>query len=212
MALVAVDLDAPDALRNRWAAHAAVMAALGHESLSNATAQRWHYDDAGGNWADLVLLDEGRAVMFGHDHEYSETYYREAAAYFQEEETDLLAEAPDSWGAVLPTGDDYWIGFVYGFDGTSWSRADYDLDDGFASVAVPACSDEGLHEMITQFVTSAGNDAGIAHMVEPVSIDAMVAFGPTITVDALGAVFGLVPYDANAGIAAARAFAAKESD
>ena len=208
MALVDVELDAPNTLRNRWAAHAAVMAALGHEALSNATAQRWHYDDAGGNWADLVLLDGGRAVLFGHDHEYTETYFREAAVYFQEEETDLLAEAPDWWGSVLPTGEDQWIGFVYGFDGTSWSRADYQLDDGFASVAVPACSDERLHELITEFVNGAARCAGLEHTVEPTAIDALVALGPAITADALATLFGQLERDTQAACAAAQAFAA----
>jgi hypothetical protein len=208
MALIPVDLEPPHQLRNRWAAHAAVMAALGNGDMSNATATRWHYDDAGGNWADLVLLDGGRAVLFGHDHEYSQTYFREAADYFQEEETDLLADAPEWWGSVLPTGVDQWIGFVYGFDGTSWSRADYDLDDGFASVAVPACSDERLHEMIVEFVHGSGEDAGSNHEVEPATIDALVALGPAITSDALRNVFCDVPGDYDQGVAAAAAFAA----
>jgi hypothetical protein len=210
MALVPVDLDPPQDVRNRWAAHAAVMAALGHGSLSNATSTRWRYDDAGGNWADLVLLDGGRAVLFGHDHEYSETYFREAAEYFQEEETDLLADAPEWWGSVLPSGDDQWIGFVYGFDGTSWSRADYELDDGFASVAVPACSDGRLHEMIIEFVQGAGERAGSSHVVEPAAIDALVALGPAITTEALASVFGDIPGNYEQGVAAAAAFAAPQ--
>jgi hypothetical protein len=163
MPLVPIDLPTPNELRNRWAAYAAVMAALGFSDLCNATPQRWHYDDAGGNWAELVLVDDGRALLFGHDGEYSETYFREAAAYFQEEETNLLADAPDWWGSVLPQGEDLWIGFVYGFDGSTWQRAAYDLEDGFGSVGNPAVSNERLEELVREFVNGRGTDAGVEH-------------------------------------------------
>ncbi len=208
MPLVNVELDHPNVLRNRWAADAAVMAALGFVNVSHAEGRRWHYDDSGGNWADLVMLDDGRAVLFGHDHEYSDTYFREAAAYFQEDETDLLADAPDWWGTVLPTGEDQWIGFVYGFDGTSWSRADYAINDGFASVNVPACSTERLHEMVNEFVEGAAGDAGVEHATDSAAIDSLIELGPAITVEALTNLFGPVPHDAAAGVIAASAFAA----
>jgi hypothetical protein len=206
MPLVPVDLPAPNELRNRWAAYAAVMAALGFGDLSNATPQRWHYDDAGGNWAELVLLDDGRALLFGHDGEYSETYFREAAEYFEEEETDLLADAPDWWGSVLPRGEDLWIGFVYGFENDVWQRADYDLEDGFESVGNPAFFDARLQDLVAEFINGRGTDAGIEHTPASDAITALSERGPLLTEEDLAAVFGPVSGDLVAGVAAARAF------
>jgi hypothetical protein len=96
-------------------------------------------------------------VLLGHDHEYSETYFAEAAAYFGEPETDLLAGAPDWWtppvrAAATP---DQWVGFVYGFDGAAWWRAPYDVADGFTSLGLPAVDDERYRELAVQFVEDA---------------------------------------------------------
>ena len=126
------------------------MNALGFGKGSFANGRLWHYDDGGGNYAELVLLDGGRAVLYGHDHEYSETYFREAAAYFEEEETDLLAGAPPWWGEVLPQAEFQWIGFVYGYEDGAWARAAYEPDDGFASLALPAASEERLIELVNE--------------------------------------------------------------
>src|SRR5690349_11416021 len=98
MALVTIDLPSPDEMRGRWAAFAAVCAARGWSDSCRADGGTWHYDDGGGNYADLVHLDGGRAVLLGNDHEYSDTYFAKAAEYFGEEETDLLADAPSWWG------------------------------------------------------------------------------------------------------------------
>jgi hypothetical protein len=206
MALVPVDLPAPDELRNRWAAFSAVMAALNYGGGSNAVGGLWHYDDGGGNWAELALLGGGRAVLFGHDHEYSETYFREAATYFQEEETDLLAEAPDWWETPLPVGDDQWIGFVYGFDGTSWLRADYALDDGFNSVALPAASFDRFGDLVAEFVKGHNRDHDVECEVDPAAVVALAAAGPELTVEQLAAVVGPSPAQWQAGVDAARAF------
>jgi hypothetical protein len=206
MPLVPVDLPAPNELRNRWAAYAAVMAALGFGDLCNATPQRWHYDDAGGNWAELILLHDGRALLFGHDGEYSETYFREAAAYFEEEETNLLADAPDWWGSVLPQGEDLWIGFVYGFEGDVWQRADYDLEDGFESVGNPAFSDARLQDLVAEFIRGRGTDAGVDHSPDCIAVAKLVERGPSLTTEDLAAVFGPVSGDLSAGVSAAQAF------
>ena len=141
MALVTVPIPSPAELRGGWAALAAIQASRGWDDVS-ADADEWRYHDGGGNWALLRFLDEGRAVLFGHDHEYSQTYFRDAAEYFGEPETDLLAGAPDWWSADLRTpkhGE--WIGFVYGWDGERWQRAAYDLDDGFRSVGLLTAGD-----------------------------------------------------------------------
>ena len=65
MALVPVDLPTPTTMRGRWAAFAAILGARGWGSGAFAEPGRWHYDDGGGNWADLHLLDDGRAVLVG---------------------------------------------------------------------------------------------------------------------------------------------------
>ncbi len=182
------------------------MNALGFGKGSFANGRLWHYDDGGGNYAELVLLDGGRAVLYGHDHEYSETYFREAAAYFEEEETDLLAGAPPWWGEVLPQAEFQWIGFVYGYEDGAWARAAYEPDDGFASLALPAASEERLIELVNEFVTSAAEDQGFVHVPDPDAVLALVAAGPALTREQLAAVLGPIPADPDAGTTAARAF------
>ena len=207
MSLVVVDLPTPDQLRDRWAADAAVGAAVGWHEFCRADGPVWHYDDGGGNWCELFLLDGGRAVLQGNDHEYSEAYFRSAAAYFGEPETDLLAGAPDWWGSRLPPDvEGEWIGFVYGFDDGTWRRAGYDLPDGFSSVGLPARSDDDLVQAITGRVQHfATQKAGSDYTPSREAVLALV--DPALTEAHLAAVLGPVPADLTAGVAAARRFA-----
>ena len=142
MPLIRLALPTPAALRGGWAALAAVCAAQGWTGDVYATPDAWFYHDGGGNWVILRFLGQGRAVLLGNDHEYSQTYFGAAATYFGEEETDLLKDAPAWWREALdpsPLGE--WIGFVYGWDGTAWHRADYTAPDGFDAVGLlRACS------------------------------------------------------------------------
>ncbi|GLZ52790.1 proteophosphoglycan 5 [Actinomycetospora sp. NBRC 106378] len=203
MALVPVDLPAPMTMRGRWAAFAAILGARGWGSGAFAEPARWHYDDGGGNWADLHLVGQGRAVLVGNDHEYSDTYFREAAAYFQEEETDLLAGAPDWWEAPAVDGmaRETWVGFVYGWDGSGWSRAPYDLSDGFTSLHPVFVDDERCAEMVVEFVENE-----VEGPVRPDAVAALIAAGADLTHDQLRAVADVPGWDLDAGVAAARAF------
>ena len=72
---------------------AAVCRSRGWNDSVYATSNEWFYHDGGGNWCTLRFLAKHRAVLLGHDHEYSHTYFGTAADYFDEEETDLLADA-----------------------------------------------------------------------------------------------------------------------
>ncbi|PLZ21285.1 hypothetical protein CBP21_04695 [Fischerella thermalis WC246] len=77
-----------------------------------AEPDQWLYHNGGCNWASLRFVERDKIRFVGNDHEYSETYFREAAEYFQEEETDLLKGAPDWWGSRLdPSPFGEWIGF-----------------------------------------------------------------------------------------------------
>lgn len=197
MSLVPVDLPSLPDLRRRWAALAAVLSATGFGRGCFAEDSRWHYDDGGGNWADLVFLVQG-PVLLGHDHEYSETYFREAAAYFDEEETDLLSGAPDWWEQALAGRDPIdWVGFIYGNDGGQWWRAPYDRDDGSSSVIGPLVSDEDLRNLITEYVTD-----GDATLGDPAAVSALV---PSAEPDSglLDAVLAPYGHDVSAAVAAA---------
>lgn len=156
MPLVEVSLPSPAELRGGWAAFAAVCASRGWGTSAYATANQWLFHDGGGNWACLRFQSRDRAIMVGHDHEYSETYFGESADYFGEKETDLLAEAPEWWAYDLdpkPFGE--WIGFVYGWDGTKWQRASYEKPDGFDSVGLlKACSIDDT-ALLEQFASAA---------------------------------------------------------
>ncbi|CCH31008.1 proteophosphoglycan 5 [Actinosynnema sp. NPDC047251] len=203
MALVEVELPDPRRMRGRWAAFAAVCAARGWGDNCHADGPVWHYDDGGGNWADLHLIGD-RAVLLGHDHEYSETYYATSAQYFEEPETDLLAGAPQWWAGpvrtTLATGA--WVGFVYGFEDGGWLRAPYDLDDGFDSVNLPAADDLRCRELIVEFTRDAPD--GVA---DPAAVAALVAADADVTEEQVAAVVGR-SWDVAAGTAAARRFRA----
>jgi hypothetical protein len=203
MPLIELDLPRPAQLRGGWAALAAVCAARGWQRDVYAEPRQWLYSDGGGNWACLRWIDKDRIVIVGQDHEYSDTYFREAAAYFEEEETDLLAGAPAWWGSNLdpmPFGD--WIGFIYGWDGSRWQRASYEVHDGFDEVGLlRACSLEDV-ELLGEFA----NDAPGLHGASP-SVDALralVAADANVTPALLERV---VPgWDISAGVSAARKF------
>ncbi|HEX6346848.1 proteophosphoglycan 5 [Umezawaea sp.] len=198
MALVPVDLPSPRDMRARWAAHSAVVAALGYGDSSHADGGRWYYDDGGGNWVELHRLDGDRAVLLGHDHEYSDTYYGQAAEYFGEDETDLLDGAPDWWGEPVRATEEpgRWIGFVYGYEDGGWQRADYDLADGFTSVAPPAVSDERCRALIAAFTGRPEDDAAVS---------GLIAAGAAATEEQVAGVVG-PSKDAAAGVVAARRF------
>ncbi|MFC8228120.1 proteophosphoglycan 5 [Streptomyces sp. NPDC057287] len=205
MTLVQLDLPDPPALRGRWAALAAVHAASGHGEQCRALPPVWHYDDGQGSWADLHHLDEGRAVLLGQDRNDSETYYAEASDFYEEKETDLLAGAPDWWEPPVRRVREaqLFLGFVYGFDGSIWQRAEYELDDGFASVRLPALSDERTREAVLA-ATPRTADAGTPGPAEE-SVDALIAAGAEAD-SALVAAVVPIGWDTHSGAEAARAF------
>ncbi|MFF9687515.1 proteophosphoglycan 5 [Streptomyces sp. NPDC014623] len=206
MALVQLDLPDPMALRGRWAALAAVQAASGHGERCQALWPLWHYDDGHGSWADLHHLDEGRAVLLGQDRNDSETFYAEASDFFEEKETDLLAGAPEWWEPPVRRVRDaeLFLGFVYGFDGSTWHRAEYDLDDGFTSVGLPPLSTDRTREAILTTVRHVQDPA----VGEPSreSADALIAADAEVDAALLTALIPSAAWDTEAGAAAARAF------
>jgi len=207
VSLRTLDLPTPAALRGRWAAFAAICAARGWADSCHADDGVWHFDDGGGNWADLHLVEDGRAVLIGHDHEYSETYFAEAAAYFGEPETDLLAGAPDWWAPPVRAAgaQGNWVGFVYGFDGATWWRAPYEVEDGFASVGLVGLDDGRFREQVTEFVQDA---PGLTGPPDPAAVDALAAADGDVTPALVRAVIGPHGWDAEAAAGAARRFRA----
>ncbi len=203
MSLVKVDFPAPKELRGGWAAFAAVVAAKGWGDSAYATEDQWLYHDGGGNWVCLRFKAKNQAILIGHDHEYSETYYGEAANFFEEEETDILKGAPEWWGFDLnpmPFGE--WIGFVYGWDGQNWQRSNYDEADGFDSVNLKAACSLNDLEMLRVFSQDAPGLNGIPAGDE--ILKALVSADANISAELLEAV---VPgWDIEAGISAAKKF------
>jgi hypothetical protein len=203
MPLISLDLPKPASLRGGWSAMAAVLAARGWNDFVYATSDQWLYHDGGGNWACLRFQDKGRAVLLGHDHEYSDTYFGAAAEYFDEEETNLLADAPEWWSLDLdPSPFGEWIGFIYGWDGQKWQRTAYEKDDGFASIGLlDDCSINGTKTLSESAMAAPGLKG------EPPDTAALVALieaDANITDAMLEAV---VPgWDIAAGVAAAHQF------
>ncbi|MEU1485597.1 proteophosphoglycan 5 [Streptomyces sp. NPDC005752] len=207
MSLVQLDLPHPTVMRGRWAALAAVQAAAGHGEQCRALWPLWHYDDGHGSWADLHHLDEGHAVLLGQDRNDSETFYAEASDFFEEPETDLLAGAPDWWEPPVRRVREaqLFLGFVYGFDGNIWQRAEYDLEDGFESVRLPALSTERTREAVLE---TARQTIGRG-IPEPsqACVDALIAADAAVDPSQVAAVVD-TGWDADVGAAAACAFRA----
>ncbi|MBM7439761.1 proteophosphoglycan 5 [Streptomyces sp. HB132] len=207
MALVQLNLPHPMVMRGRWAALAAVQAAAGRGERCRALWPLWHYENGDDSWADLHHLDEGRAVLLGQDRNDSETFYAEASDFFEEPETDLLAGAPDWWEPPVRRVREaqLFLGFVYGFDGHIWQRAEYDLEDGFKNVRLPALSAERTREAVLDTARqTAGQDVR-----EPsrTCVDALIAADAAVDPPQVAAV-AATGWDADVGAAAARAFRA----
>lgn len=210
-----IDLPRPDEMGRRWATVAAVLASRGGRWSDGAHAlpDTWHFDDGGGNWAELRHSGDGRAVLVGHDHEYSDTYFGSAAQYFGEAETDLLAGIPgwsvDAIGDYLEkTGrQEIWLGFVYAFDGAGWTRAEYTVADGFDSLRPPFVSDVAAVDFCAEHLDGFAEDDGLTVTVDRDALARALEEGSGLTrttADALCAARGL---DVDAAVRAAHAFA-----
>lgn len=149
---VITELPAPGEMWARWAAFAAAFGALGYDDVWTVTAGGAHHDDGGGNWAHLALVEDGRAVLYGYDHEYSETVDADPPI-------DLLAEAPDwlPWGELTRLQGDDELGYVFWFTAGDWHRVAYPdgVDDGLTSTVAEALDDAAavtqLEELIFQW-------------------------------------------------------------
>lgn len=103
-----IDLPEPDLLWTRWALFATALTTLGYDDVYWCADDGAHHDDHGGNWSRLVRVDGGRAVLFGYDHEYSDTVDATPPI-------DLLAGAPAwlPWPELLRHVADDQLGYVH---------------------------------------------------------------------------------------------------
>jgi len=194
------DLPTPSEMRGGWSALAAVQAAHGWDKFVYATEKEWFYHDGCGNWCCLRFHSKNKAVLVGHDHEWSSTYFRESAEYFDKEETNLLEDAPSWWGKyAYPSPFGRWIGFIYGWNGSTWHSADYEIDDGFEqlgllnAISADTYGGNSLSQTIEDFFEEADQE----------DIDRLVSADGNITSTILKAV---IPTNTNAGIKAAKLF------
>ena len=140
------DLPGPRVLWARWAALAAALTAVGHDDVWTVGPAGAHHDDHGGNWAHLTLVEGGRAVLYGYDHEYSDTVTADPPI-------DLLAGGPDwlPWDDLVRHAADDQLGHVRWHDGTAWSRPGHDLADGLTSTAGPVLDEAAALTELAEF-------------------------------------------------------------
>ena len=121
MPLKKVSIPAPAQLRAGWATLAAINAAYsGTEDVAFAKNNDWFYDDQGGNWTCLRFTDDGKAVLFGYDHEYSTMSLTKNTS----DDSLLLKDAPEWWRDCISLDDSSdTIGFIYGWENNRWQRA-----------------------------------------------------------------------------------------
>ncbi|SDP63854.1 hypothetical protein SAMN05660199_04452 [Klenkia soli] len=201
---VAVDLPPLAELRDRWAAAAAVVTALGFPAAAHARGPRsWRWDDGGGNRAEVAVLDADRAVLFGWDRTAHGRLLRRPDG---EPSGELLADAPGWWSDPLRGTTDE-VGFVLGWDGAGWSRsAGIVPGGGLAGIPVDA---EQLYGVVDSFVEGVADDQGLGDWRTPwPAVAALGRAGAGLTVEQLADVLGPLRADLPAGVVAARRFGA----
>lgn len=203
MALLPVDLDStPDDIASLLAVDATVRSAVGLEH-SAPSAAALHWAGADGMWMALVRPGEGRALLAGWHHEFS---LAEGSGRAGETGTDLVGDAPGWWrrGVEYAQSNGAYLGFLYGWDGSSWWRLDQPADDGFDPELFPVTR-PALRDIIDELADDTLLDAPA-----PEAVDALLAAGSALTSAQLAAVLhapdGWPAIDVDAGVRAARAF------
>lgn len=212
------ELPDPSEIVARWGAQAAALAAIGIDDVWWFDADGAQFDDSGGNWSSLCLVDGGRAMLFGSDHEYSET---ESVS----PPIDLLADAP----AWLPLDvlnarverEHGRLGYVYWFDDGVWSRVGYparadgsEPADGLLPTVGPGLDDEDAIAALADVVWEWGqhdpaDDGGpdeAAAVTAAAGVLLAAAHARTIDADGITALVGrltTVEVDVAAGVAMA---------
>ncbi|WP_428963581.1 hypothetical protein [Micromonospora fluostatini] len=204
------DIGAPDTLWTRWGALATALAALGHDDVYWCDADGAHHDDHGGNWARLVLVEGDRAVLFGYDHEYSDTVCASPPV-------DLLAGAPAwlPWPELTRHAEDDQLGYVYWYEAGAWSRVPYPdslHDDGLRATAGAVLDADRARLELGEVVFQWGGHEPADEPTERAEVDRaadrLLAAASAATVDA-AVVAGLLgrlrsrPVDPAAGLTAA---------
>lgn len=197
-----VEIPGPADLWRRWAALATALTVVGFDDVWMVGACGAHHDDHGGNWARLALVEGGRAVLYGYDHEYSATVDAEPPV-------DVLAGAPDwvPWDELSPYAAEDQLGYLYWHDGTAWGCAPYDEEDGLAQTAGAVLDRAAALAELFDFVVQWGNyepadDADEARV--RAACEGLLAAAETQAVD--GSVLRAYPGDLiEAGLAVAAA-------
>lgn len=146
--LTDVDLPAPGLLWTRWATLSATCAAVGRAGLWSIDDRGAGHDHHDGSWARLALLDGRRAVLYGHDHEHTETTRTDPPL-------DLLTGAPDwlPWDTLSPLAEDDRLGFVIWHESGRWSRVRYrdGLADGMTDLIGSLLTGESTVQALSRF-------------------------------------------------------------
>lgn len=204
MALLRVPLDStPDRIAELLAVDAAVRAATGFDVLPRSPGVL-EWEDGEGIWMGLVRPGEGRALLVGWHHEFSLT---EGSGRSGEAGTDLIGDAPGWWrrGVEHARTRGSYLGFLYGWDGSSWWRLDQPVDDGFDPEIFPV-TELALHDIIERAAADTLLDDPA-----PAAVDELLDVGVRLGEQHLAAVLhtpdGWPEVDLSAGVRAARSAA-----
>ncbi|MFI5936984.1 hypothetical protein [Actinoplanes sp. NPDC051494] len=201
---VTVELPDPAELWHRWVTIAAALTTIGFDDTwSLPDGGGAHHDDGGGNWAHLDLVEGGRAVLYGYDHEYSATAHATPPL-------DLLAGAPPwlPWTVLLDHAGDDQLGYVLWHEDGRWHRVAYPdgLDDGLQPTAGPVLDARATLAELASFVFEWGeHDVDTPHEREQVASAAarlLAGTGPDELRDLFGRLTGPV-VDPRRGLAVA---------
>ncbi|AGL19344.1 hypothetical protein [Actinoplanes sp. N902-109] len=139
------ELPEPRGLWRRWVTLAAVLTATGHRGTWSVPGPAARHDD-GGSWAQLVLVDGGRAVLYGCHRGHSTT-------------ADLLADAPGWLPWAELTGPE--LGFVLWHEHGRWHRVAGAPagTDGLTSMLAAVLDDAAARAELIEFVFGRGEHA-----------------------------------------------------
>lgn len=180
-----VSLPDPQSINNALAVVSAVYATLGRDDdlVFAAGPMRQAGSGSGDDWARLVFLPEGRAVLYGMEHGQARVYWEpggEAPATGMDSAgwrtwVDLIHGAPEWWRDGLKDAVSE-LTFVYGFDGNEWTRRAHAFDDGFDNVVFPHTIEQ-VWQALADVFSEDKNDIG---MFAPI-VEDLIAAGPQLT-------------------------------
>lgn len=183
---------------------------LGASTSNRVEPNGIHYEDGGGSWLQLLLLERDRAVAIGVDRDFSETVGAEPGL-------DRHPGIPEWVLARIPREEDgsplHWWGYLLWWEDGVWWSVDHELDDGVSRVEILSASThrarmDDLGDMLSVAMDKLlGEDDPREELeADPAAMRRVVEAGKELTEEMLLGAVLLEELELAAGLEVARAF------